>query len=236
MDENGHLTNAERAAYWQRTLAPSTLLEVSDHLQECVRCREELRQNRPSTSVAGSVAYEDLLDWMEGDVDPLRRSELAERIGNSPAAAAELVNLLQFRDEMNELPARDYATAPRPRWLRGLDRAWPLAAGLILGCAFLWLISVGHRAGTDVALIDHGQRLVVNAKGEIPGLDPLPPDLQRSAARARLWPVRRRRKVPFRSARRSGASSKRSGPPFAGARSRARPVIGSTLCRRAARS
>jgi hypothetical protein len=180
MDENGHLTNAERAAYWQRTLAPSTLLEVSDHLQECVRCREELRQNRPSTSVAGSVAYEDLLDWMEGDVDPLRRSELAERIGNSPAAAAELVNLLQFRDEMNELPARDYATAPRPRWLRGLDRAWPLAAGLILGCAFLWLISVGHRAGTDVALIDHGQRLVVNAKGEIPGLDPLPPDLQRS--------------------------------------------------------
>ena len=180
MDENGHLTNAERAAYWQRTIAPPVLLEVSDHLQECVRCREELRRDKPSITATEGVGYEDLVDWMEGDIDPLRRRELAERIGNSPAAAAELINLLQFRDEMNELPGQDYATAPRPSWLRGLGRAWPLAAGLVVGCAFLWLISEGHRASVDVALIDHGKRLVVSANGEIPELGPLPPDLQRS--------------------------------------------------------
>ncbi|HXA10238.1 MAG TPA: hypothetical protein VNW28_09660 [Chthoniobacterales bacterium] len=184
MDENGHLTNAERAAYWQRSLAPSALLEVSDHLQECARCRGELRRNRPTTPIAESVGYEDLVEWMDGDIDPLRRRELAERIGNSPAAAAELINLLQFRDEINELAEHDYAKAPQPRLMRSLSRAWPLAAGLVLGCAFLWLISAGHRAGADVALIDHGQRIVVSAKGEISGLGALPPDLQRSVHNA----------------------------------------------------
>ncbi|MGH8093683.1 MAG: hypothetical protein ACREIF_09450 [Chthoniobacterales bacterium] len=184
MDENGHLTKADRAAYWQRTLTPSTLLEVSDHLQECVDCREELRRDKPSVTVAENVGYEDLLDWMEGDVDPLRRRELIDRIGNSPVAAAELASLLQFREEMNELPAHDYAAGARPRWTRGLGRAWPLAAGLVLGCAILWLISVGHRAGAGVALIDHGKRVVVNASGEIAGLSPLPPDLQRAVHEA----------------------------------------------------
>lgn len=180
MNETGHLTGEERVGYWQRTLAPQALLELSDHLKECARCREELRRDQPSVASTDVVGYEDLVAWMDGGLDPQRRRALAERIGNSPATAAELVNLLQFRDEMNELPAHDYSAAPlqRSRWGRGW--ALLLAAGFALGCALLWWNATGEKAGAGVALVDHGKRLIVRADGGIPALGPLPSGLQHS--------------------------------------------------------
>jgi hypothetical protein len=180
MKEQGHVTSAEWTAYRQGTLALAALLEISDHVQECVGCRDELRQNQRAAPAVKAAGYENLVAWMEGDIDPLRRHELAESIGNSPADAAELANLLQFREQMNELPAHDYSTSVLPRSQWNLGRLLPLAAGLAAGCALLWWISAGHRAGDDVAFVDHGQRLVVRRNGEIPARGPLPPALQRS--------------------------------------------------------
>ena len=182
MNAEGHLTSEERAAYWRRTLAPAALLQVSDHLQACSACREELlAEKRPPSSVAASgeqVSYEELVAWMDHDLDPLARRELADRISNSPRTSAELVNLLRFRDEMNELPAQDHAAAQPRRLFRGPGWVLPLAAGLILGIAFLWLTTIGREKSRRIALLDQGKPLVVRQNGTIPALGDLPADLQ----------------------------------------------------------
>jgi len=181
MNEDGHLTTAERAAYWQQSLAPGELLELSDHLQECALCREELLQTRPKTESDEGVSYEECLAWMDGTLDPLARRALANRIAESPRASAALVDLLRFRDEMNELPAHDYSLADADASSRGL---WilPLAAGLVLGLSFLWLTTVQHNR-RGVVLHDGGQQLFVRQDGAVPALGMLPPELQ-NAARA----------------------------------------------------
>lgn len=187
MNGTDHLTSKERAAYWQRTLTPQALLELSDHLQECAQCREELRRERPAAANTSEAAsYEDLIAGMEEALDPLHRHELAERMTNSPTAAAELADLLQFRDEMNELPAQDYSgampPAPSRRWV---NRALAIAAGFALGCGILWLTSTVHRA-VGLSLVDQGRTFTVKSNGEINGLGPIPPHLQQAARDAVL--------------------------------------------------
>ncbi len=184
MDDTGHLTSNECDGYWQRTLAPAALLAVSDHLQECAKCREQLRRGKPGLSPNEPITYEELVAWTDGTGDPLTRRNLAERIGNSPAAAADLLNLVQFRDEVRELPASEPALAPGLNWRAGLRRAWPLAAGLVLGFAFMWWSAAVHRPAAAVVLSDGGETLVVRPNGEIPALGPLPPALQESVRAA----------------------------------------------------
>lgn len=184
MNEQGHLTSEERAAYWHRTLAPESLLEVSDHLQTCASCRQEMLEKKPPTAVTGAaaepVSYEELVAWMDGDLDPRARRELAERITRSPKTSAELVNLLRFRDEINDLPAADYAPveAQSRRFLGIPGRLLPLAAGLTIGLAFLWLTMIGREHARSVALVDQGQQLIVKPNGAIPALGELSGDLQ----------------------------------------------------------
>lgn len=188
MNAQGHLTSEERAAYWQRTLAPEALLAASDHLQECAKCREELLAGKAiaptKASDAEPVSYEELVAWMDGNLDPVARRELAERISNSPRTSAELVNLLRFRDEMNELPAEEYAAAAPRRLFRGPSWVLPLAAGLILGIGFLWLTTIGREYSRRVALVDQGKQLVVRPNGAIPALGELPADLQQAVRNA----------------------------------------------------
>ncbi|HEY2801924.1 MAG TPA: hypothetical protein VGI85_15135 [Chthoniobacterales bacterium] len=177
MDKHGHLTSEEREAYWERTLAPAALVEVSDHLQSCVECREELRRQRPPAIRSDEpVAYEDLLALMEENLDPLTRRDLAERINSSPKAAAELADLLRFREQMDRLPSRDYAldeeASGRFSWVL------PIAAGLALGFAFFWWSSMEHRVHSGIVLRDAGESIVVRPSGAVPALGPLPPDLQ----------------------------------------------------------
>lgn len=177
-----HLTNEERAAYWAGSLAPQTLLEVSDHLQDCAACREDLARARPQVEGKENVSYEELVGWMEGTIDPITRREVAERLSASPQSSVALVNLLRFRDEMDELPANDYSASQAPatansRWIL------PLAAGLTLGLAFLWLTTIQqNRRG--ITLNDSGQRLVVRPNGTIPALGALPPELQDAVRKA----------------------------------------------------
>ena len=221
-----HLTSEERAAYWQRTLAPEALLEVSDHLEECAACREELARERSAgvTTTGGEpVSYAELVAWMENDLDPLARRELAERISRSPKTSAELVNLLRFRDETNSLPAANHSPTQVRRFFGIPSRLLPLAAGLTIGLAFLWLSSIGREHNRRVALLDQGQQLVVRQNGAIPALGDLPQGLQETVRQAVSlgkidlptavhdlggssadWPARRRRIAPCGPLRPSG--------------------------------
>ncbi|HEY5035643.1 MAG TPA: hypothetical protein VII74_00760, partial [Chthoniobacterales bacterium] len=212
MNGTDHLTSKERGAYWEHTLAPQTLLEVSDHLQKCAQCREELRRERPTTvNPADAVSYEDLVAGMEEDLDPLHRHELAERLTNSPTAAAELADLLQFRDEMNELPAQDYAavTSTFSRSRQWINRGFAIAAGFALGCGILWLTSTVHRA-VGLSLVDQGRTFTVKSNGEINGLGPIPAHLQQAARDAVL--LDKVDRPPFWSEL-QGAKETLAGPP-----------------------
>ncbi len=185
MEENGHLTSKELAGYWQRALPPATLVDVSDHLQICARCREALREARPATAGTEPVRYEDLVGWMEDDLEPERRHEIARKIGHPPTDS-ELRDLVEFRDEMNALPAQEYSPMALPpaskTWTR---RLLAVAAGLLIGYGVLWTASSVRRAA-GLELIDHGKAFTVKADGKINGLGPIPPQLQQAALDAVL--------------------------------------------------
>lgn len=186
MEENRHLTNEELAGYWQRALPPPTLIELSDHLQACARCREALRDARPAIATTEPARYEDLIGWMEGDLDPDRRYELARQIGQAPTDS-ELRDLVEFRDEMNALLAQEYSPAAVPptyssRWSR---RLLAIAAGVLIGYGVIWTASSVRRAA-GIALSDHGKTITVRADGQISGLGPIPPQLQTAALDAVL--------------------------------------------------
>ncbi|MEO5719485.1 MAG: hypothetical protein ABIR29_13070, partial [Chthoniobacterales bacterium] len=181
MKAENHLTSEERAAYWQGTLGPQALLDLSDHLQECAPCREELLGTRPRAETK-ELSYEELAAWMAGSLEPPARHALAERIAASPQSSAALVDLLRFRDEMDELAPRNFSSvetssSSKSRWIL------PLAAGLALGAAFLWLTTIQqNRRG--LALSDAGQQIIVRQNGTVPALGPLPPELQNALREA----------------------------------------------------
>ena len=189
MNAQRHLTNEERAAWWQGALAPDLLLEVSDHLQSCESCRVALRNTTKPAGLSGSAAqpgmsspsYEELVAWMEGELDPLARRELRQRLAASTAASAELEDLHRFREEMRRLPPREYSPAyagmPRASWIL------PIAAGLALGLAFIWWNSLSQN-GAGIALRDAGKSLVVRQDGTVRGLGPLPAAFERTIANA----------------------------------------------------
>jgi hypothetical protein len=82
---------------------------------------------------------------------------------------------------MNQLPERVYLPGdafPRSRssWIL------PIAAGLALGCGFLWLISVQQNRRA-IALRDGGEEIVVRQDGGIPALGHLPPELTRAISK-----------------------------------------------------
>jgi hypothetical protein len=185
MDKDDHLTKEERVAYWERTLAPATLLAASEHLQTCTWCREQVLQARPAADAADPVGYEDLVSWLDNDLDPISRREMVGRLAASASATEELAGLAQFRDEMNRLPPRDYAldeeTNPG-------GRSWilPIAAGLALGFAFLWWSSAERNAAGGIALRDAGRQIIVRQNGAVPARGALPPDLQAALREASL--------------------------------------------------
>lgn len=164
-----HLTSAELAAYYARTLAAGETLAASDHLAGCDECRAKLVQlvnAAPAAdprTVPGEISFEHLAGWLDNDLDPLTRREVATSLSHTPQARAELIDLADFRDAMNALPARDHSATPvasqtarhaSPRWLL------PLAAAVTLSGAAIWWANSGRSSASISVALKDGERVI----------------------------------------------------------------------------
>ncbi|MDQ6808942.1 MAG: hypothetical protein M3Z64_05880 [Verrucomicrobiota bacterium] len=181
-----HLTSAELDAYTHRDLAPSDLLEVSDHLLECAECRERVLAIRP-TGGAPEVSYEELASYLDHELDPLARREMESKLARSPWARRELADLIAFREETNAatnpipiVSTRDSKIVPFfiGRW------ALPLAAALALSGGALWYSAHSRSDSTTyVRLRDNGRDVRITSSGDSGAFKNLPAPL-RGAVRA----------------------------------------------------
>jgi hypothetical protein len=181
MNAQRHLTSEECAAWWERKLRPKRLLETSDHLQDCAACREQLLRARPAKTSNAGVTYEEFVALMEGNVDPMERRDLRERLTNSPRASDELADLQRFREEMDQLTAHDYSLAEGAPG----SSSWilPVAAGIAIGLAFLWWNNTQF-GSRGVALQDAGKRIVISNDGSVLALGSLPENLRHALQEA----------------------------------------------------
>lgn len=188
-----HLTPAELAAYEQRELPPGDTLAASDHLAGCQECRTrllELASSRGMHSPAparADLTYEELADWLDDELDPLTRREVALNLQHSAQAAAELADLASFSDEMNAKPARDHAaelsagrTASRnfPGW------ALALAAAVIVSAAAMWWgMSRSTEPPPFVKLQDGEEPIAFANDGASPRLAAVPESIAQAVAK-----------------------------------------------------
>lgn len=165
---------------------------ASDHVAECAECRARLLQLGHAVSPAGSaevtreLSYEELAGWIDGELDPMTRREVAEILARSPRAGAELADLTNFRAEMNALPARDHAdVAAAGEVIRHRFARWimPLAAAALLtGAAIWWMTQSNRGAGNLITLRDGDRILAFTSDGRSSDLAQLPGDLSGEVA------------------------------------------------------
>lgn len=178
-----HLTRMELSAYAERRLPAADTLAASDHLAECADCRaqllraEESQPARPGAAEAEDVSYYDLAGWLDDELDPARRREIAAALRRSPRVQAELADLRKFRAEMNALPARDHSVAPsRTQTTRGFPR-WTLAlaAAVVLGGAAIWRTTTPETGTAELVKLRDGDRVIAfGSDGRSPALAALP--------------------------------------------------------------
>jgi hypothetical protein len=141
-----HLSVDELQAYASGALPPGELLRVSDHLAGCADCRRSVRSAAPAPSLASEEAltYEVLADYLDDQLDPMRRLEVCAQLQQSPRAAAELADLILLRDETNALPASGKVVR-----FPGTFTKWllPLAALFLIGVGGFWWHAQQGRAG-----------------------------------------------------------------------------------------
>ena len=182
-----HLTAAELSAYHQSQLPAADTLLASDHLAECSECRAGLLQlGNPAAAAASAEqtrepSYEELAGWINDELDPLTRREVADSLTRSARARADLADLAHFRTEMNALPARDHTDAPSTTHARrrGIARRMmPLAATALLGGAAIWWITQSNSEPRDFVTLRDGDRVLGFANdGRSTDLAALPADV-----------------------------------------------------------
>ena len=189
-----HLTSGQLTAYHERRLPAAELLAASDHLAGCDVCREALRQLGVSPAAQGAgegaatLSYAELAGWLNDELDPIARREVAATLARSPQARAELADLARFREEMNTMPPRDHAAREvRPKVHAPAFSRWvfPLAAAVLLsGAAMWWMASSTGGAADVVTLHDGGRVLRFKEDGSSRELAGLPQPLAASVADA----------------------------------------------------
>lgn len=160
-------------------------LAASDHLAECEQCRARLMQLQESMlpraprEALQEISSEDLVGWLDDELDPLRRREVAAALAHSAHLRAELSDLQSFREEMNALPARDHSAAlpPHGETRERFFPRWtlPLAAAVMLSVIGIWW-AAGPRRGADelVKLRDGDRHLAFTTDGRSPALAGVP--------------------------------------------------------------
>ena len=164
-----HLTPVELAAYHERRLPAAELLTANDHLAACEQCRESLLQLSGSASQTISsdalraLSYAELAGWLDDELDPMTRREVAATLARSAQARAELADLARFREEMNGLAPRDYGAdevAPNVRTPAFSRWVFPLAAAVLLSSAAMWWMASSRSAAPDVVKLRDGGRVL----------------------------------------------------------------------------
>jgi hypothetical protein len=177
-----HITADELVAYQSRALAPDALLRVSDHLAECAECRGRIRMDSASIAVV-NLSYEELVEYLDGDIDPLRRRELSEKLERSSQSRAELEDLRKFRDETTALvPDVDGKILIFPRAITRW--ALPLAAAIAVAAAALWWSTNGREADSAITLRDGNRSISLEGGDHLDGLSGIPDELLPAVATA----------------------------------------------------
>jgi hypothetical protein len=184
-----HLSAEELNAYRGHVLAPVELLRISDHLAECSECRERVARKESDSVAQTDLSYEELIEYLDENIDPLRRRELSEKLRRSPSSRVELKDLARFRDEMNALAPNEFGAASSAdqrilifpsvvaRW------ALPLAAAIALTTAGIWW-SIDKSRRAVVNLRDGNRDISVGSNGQVKGLPGVPDDLLHSVGTA----------------------------------------------------
>ncbi len=161
-----HLETEQLTAYRHRQLSPNELLEASDHLAGCAECRARLVQVASSESQPSNdnVTYEELVAWLDEEVEPIERHHLQGKLSRSLDARLQLADLARFKAEMSRpevAPARNIVPVFFGRW------ALPLAAALALTIGGLWWAAQSRtNSAAFVRLNDGGRELRIARDGE----------------------------------------------------------------------
>src|SRR5206468_1481319 len=112
----------------------------------------------------GDVPYEELADFLDGKLGPLKRHEVMQKLAHSPRAQRELQDLTQFKEDVATVSAREINH--RSRW-----RTWglPIAAAIIAGGGFLWWSVTSQPREGALVLRDNGSRLQITPDGSLIG-------------------------------------------------------------------
>lgn len=178
-----HPTTEELSAYTGRALASGDLLRVSDHLAECDECRQRVALGKIDAAPAGNLSYEELVEYLDGDIDPIRHCELSEKLHGSAVSRAELADLARFRDGTNSLAPAEFAEIPSsesrilmfPR--RAMRWALPLAAAIALTSGTIWWATCDNRATGTVTLHEGDRSISLKGDGQLRGLAEVPQQL-----------------------------------------------------------
>ena len=178
-----HPTAEELTAYRGRALAPVDLLRVSDHLAECGECREQVARDETAAVERGNLSYEELVEYLDEDIDPIRRHELSIKLEGSSASRAELADLTKFRDDINTFLPNEFSEAPVddkrilvfPR--AAMRWALPIAAAIALTGGAIWWATRDNGAAATVTLRDGDRSILLKANGRMRGLAEVPREL-----------------------------------------------------------
>ena len=184
-----HLSEEGLSAYARRVLAPTELLNASDHLAECVGCREKVARMVAESSAQGlsadadNLSYEELVEYLDESIDPLRRRELSERLQHASRSRMELEDLRKFRDEMDAVAPTQFRGRPSSDdriliFPRAFTRwALPIAAAIALAGGAIWWSTTSHGTAGAVTLRDGDRAIFLKANGRVRGLAKMPQEL-----------------------------------------------------------
>ena len=137
-----HLADEEIARFRNKLNTAEELLRLDDHARECASCRTRLADGYEALH----LTYEQIEAYVDGTLPPVQADDVRAHVKVCEICAQELLDLENFRVEMQQLPGKPHRAAPL-RWA-AVIAVLGLAAVLI----YLWHNRPGpaSSAGTQV--------------------------------------------------------------------------------------